>query len=549
MNAFFEQLRAFGVGRLTAIFGLAAGVAAAMVYFSGAVGGGSQALLYSALDPAEAASISQALDQSNIRYEIREGGSAIYVDAAQVDEARVRVAAGGPLAGASVGYEIFDRSDSFNQTSFEQNINARRALEGELARTIQSLTVISSARVHINMPERRVFARDQQPATATVTVGTRGTLNGEQIRVIRNIVASGAGLEAGNVAVSDERGRLLAGTDGEDALSVMLDDRRNQVEEQLRRRILDLVEGVVGVGAARVQVTAELNRNHVEERSETYDPNGSVLQSERRNNTQSASRDGGPNAVSASENIPDNAGAEGGESGPFDTSESSDSERTFALSSTIREEIRQAGDIEQLSVAVAVDGVVTTAEDGTTQWTERPQAQIDQITELVRSAMGFTDQGTGARQDQLVVRQFEFARADPLLGTSANSPFSMNKGDIMRVAEIAVMFITALLIIFLVARPLVKSASGAAVAAMDPGLALAGAGAGGAALPEGAVAAALPSPDGSMPSALPGGSDDGIDIAKIDGQVKASSVKKVATIVEQHPEESISILRTWLHES
>jgi flagellar M-ring protein FliF len=155
----------------------------------------------------------------------------------------------------------------------------------------------------------------------------------------------------------------------------------------------------------------------------------------------------------------------------------------------------------------------------------------------------------GVRQDLLTVSQIEFARTDPLLGTAAASGMSFSKSDIMRAAEIGVMFVTALLIIFLVARPLVKGASGMA---MPQGLALAGAGMDGAVA--GAPApTALPSQP-NRPVALPsagaaGGREDSIDIEKIDGQVKASSLKKVANIVESHPEESISILRTWLHES
>lgn len=537
MNALLDQFKAFGAGRLTAIFGLAVGVAAALVYFSGAVGGGSQSLLYSGLDPAEAASTSQLLDQANIAYEIREGGTAIYVDTAQVDEARVRVASSGPLSGASVGYEIFDRQDNFGQTSFVQNLNAKRALEGELARTIQSMAFVDSARVHLNLPERRLFARDQQDPTAAVTVSTGQRLNAEQIRVIRNIVASGAGLEPGRVALADDRGRQLAGTvDGENAGAVFMDERRGEVEAELRRNILDIVEGVVGSGAARVQVTAELNRQSVTQSSETYDPEGSVLLSRERSEDVSSDREGSGNRVSASENLPDGANGETEGASNVANRETSSETVNYALSSTTRTEVVEAGAVERLSVAVAVDGIVEVQEDGTTVWRERPQAQIEQIEALVRSAMGFSDD----RGDALTVRQIEFARADPLLGTPASSPLSLSKADIMRVAEIIVLFVTALLIIFLVARPLVKGASGAA---MPQGLALAAAGA-----DTGPAPMALPA-QGERPAALPAsGSNDSIDIEKIDGQVKASSLKKVANIVESHPEESIAILRSWLHE-
>jgi flagellar M-ring protein FliF len=546
VNAFFDQLRAFGIGRLAAIFGLAAGVAAALVYFSGNVGSGSQSLLYSGLDPAAAAAAAQLLDQANVDYEIKEGGTAIYVPRDQVDEARVRVASGGPLTGASVGYEIFDREDSFGQTSFVQNLNAKRALEGELARTIQSMAFVSSARVHLNLPERRLFARDQQAPTAAVTISTNTTLNAEQVRVIRNIVASGAGLEPNLVSLADDRGRQLASVGGEgSAVSVMMDERQTGIEGQLRQNILDLVEGVVGTGAARVQVTAELNRRSVSESSEIYDPDGAVVQSRDRHSETSLDEDGnGGNRVSASENLPDANAGSGTASGNTSNREVTNDTVSYAMSSTTRTQVTEAGAIERLSVAVAVDGIVETQEDGTVQWSPRPQAEIDQIEALVRSAMGYVSE-VGGRQDSVTVTQMEFARADPLLGTPATSGLSFTKSDVMRVAEIAVMFITALLVIFLVARPLIKGAGGAA---MPAGLALAGAGAGaGAGRIEGtATPMSLP---GASPAAFNAPSvADGIDISKIDGQVKASSVKKVASIVESHPEESISILRTWLHE-
>ncbi|WP_323762358.1 flagellar basal-body MS-ring/collar protein FliF [Maricaulis sp.] len=550
MNALFEQFRAFGAGRLTAIFGLAAGVAAALMYFSGAMGGASQSLLYSGLDPSEAVATSQLLDQANIPYEIREGGSAIYVAREQVDEARVRVASNGPLSGASVGYEIFDRQDSFGQTSFVQNINAKRATEGELARTIQSLNYVSAARVHLNLPERRLFSRDQQAPTAAVTISTNGRLNSEQVRVIRNIVASSSGIAPGGVSIADDRGRQLAsGGDGQSAGSMLMDERRGEIEAQLRQNILDIVEGVVGAGAARVQVNAELNRQSITQSSETYDPDGQVVRSRERGEDLSNDQDGAnQNRVSASENLPDAADGSAAEGSGSRSNRESTSERVnYEISSTTRTEIIEAGAINRLSVAVAVDGVLETAEDGTVTWRERPQSEIDRIEALVRSAMGFVSE-PGARQDLLTVSQIEFARTDPLLGTPATSGMSFTKSDIMRAAEIGVMFITALLIIFLVARPLVKGASGVA---MPQGLALAGAGMDGA-IGGAQAPTALPTQP-NRPAALPaaGGasSDDSIDIEKIDGQVKASSLKKVANIVESHPEESISILRTWLHES
>ena len=551
MNALFEQIRAFGVGRLTAIFGLAAGVAAALVYFSSAIGGGSQTLLSAGLDPAQAVAAGQLLDQANIPYEITEGGTAIYVARDQIDAARVRIAADGPIGG-SAGYELFDRQDSFGQTSFVQNLNAKRALEGELARTIQSLNYVRSARVHLNLPERRLFSRDQIDPTAAITISASGSLNSEQIRVIRNIVAGGAGLEATNISIADDRGRLLAAaTEDGSATGMMMDERQSALEATLRQNILNIVEGVVGPGAARVQVTAELNRQSITETSQNFDPNGQVLQSRQRRSETSRDNEGGnSNAVSASENLPD--GGNEGAGGPQSASEREVSDETvsYEISTTTRTEIIEAGSINRLAVAVAVDGILTTNEDGSTTWTARPAEEIEQIEALVRSAMGYVNNGT--RTDDLTVTQIEFARTNPLLGTEAAGGFSFNKNDLLRGAEVLVMFITALLVIFLVARPLVKGAG--AGAAAPAGLALATAGGAPAHTLDTANApTALPTAE--PPAALPAGSapptiDNAlIDIEKIDGQVKASSIKKVASLVEQHPEESISILRSWLHDA
>lgn len=554
MNSLMEQLRSIGAMRLIAIFGLSAGLAAALLYFSFNMGGGSQALLYAGLDPSDSASVSEALDTAGIPYEFRNGGASIYVARNQVDEARVRVASGGALNSGSVGYEIFDETDALGATSFVQNMNAKRALEGELARTIQSLDIITSARVHLVLPERRLFERDAAQPSASIVISSRGELTREHSGIIRNIVASAVdGLSARDITIADTTGRLLASPEEGDGLgSIALESQRASIEEQYRRRILNLVEGVVGVGAARVQVSADLNRNSVTQSEERYDPEGSVLRSRTRSEETGREVDGAANAVSASENLPgDEAAATDGPQSVNESSTSNDAQE-FALSRTTTTRVTEAGDIERLSVAVAVDGSMEIAEDGTPTYVPRTEAEMAQITALVRSAMGFTQIEDG-RQDSLEVTNIRFSRADPNVGTPAASGLSLNKDDIMRAAEIGVMFLTALLVIFLVARPLAKGTASAA-----PAMAIAGAGGGGPRIEsEGAHAAIADSSgqqlqqqsaSGGGAAAMPEYVDDGIDIAKIDGQVKASSIKKVSGVVNSHPDESLSIIRTWISE-
>ncbi len=545
MNAFVEQLARFGWGRLAAILGLTAGAAAALVIFTMTMNGSGQSLLYSGLAPADAASVTERLDQAGIAYELRDGGSAVYVSSSDVDDARVRVASGGALGFGSVGYEIFDETDALGTTSFVQNVNARRALEGELARSINTLANVSAARVHLVLPERRLFARDAQEPSASVVISVNGQMSSGQVATIRNLVATAVpGLSANRITLADDSGRLLASpSDGDMASNAALEDRRADVEARLRTRILDIVEGVVGPGAARVAVTAELDRESSTSTSVQYDPNLQVEVS-RRSTTESSEEPLNDGAVSVSENQPD--AEQGASESRLARSSAETTERNFENSSTQTTTVREAGQLASLAVSVVVDQIATRNEDGSFTFSERGEEEMARIERLVAAAAGFPlsveDRATG---QILQVEQMAFSRPDLTQGTPAPTGFQVSDLDFMRIAEIAVLFITAVLIIFLVARPLIKGA-------------IAGGGTGGqAAIGSGisANAAALAGSTAMLPEDGPGQSmledhsgEDDIDIAQIDGSVKKSSLRKVADLVEQHPDETIGILRTWMNE-
>ncbi|WP_019962267.1 flagellar basal-body MS-ring/collar protein FliF [Woodsholea maritima] len=544
MNAFLEQLTKFGIGRLIAIFGLTAGAAAALVIFTSKMNGGGEALLFSGLQPADAATVTQRLDQASISYTLAEGGSAVYVPASQVDEARLRVASQGALGFGSVGYEIFDESDALGTTAFVQNVNAKRALEGELARSINTINTVSASRVHLVLPERRLFSQDQEDPSASVVITTQGRVTQSQVDTIRNLISTAVtGLSPGRITVADDQGRLLASPsgEGESASAAALEDRRESFESDLREKIRDVVSGVVGAGGVRVVVTAQLDRQSLSETSQIYDPDGRVLRSEVSSDITSSDQNNQDGGVSVSENLPQETAQGAGDSGPTQRSQSQEERttRNFEISRTDRTRIMEAGGLQRLSVAVVVDGITSLNEDGTLNWQPRTDAEMAQIRQLVSSAMGFSEE----RGDTLEVTNMQFSRPDLSLGTPASSAFSLARGDLMRIGEIAVLFITALIIVFMVVRPLVKTV-------IEPSqLALAGAGGSAGALGDGtAERTGLPAADGAT---LPEDDDEGetIDIEHIDGQVKASSVKKVAQLVEQHPEESMNILRSWLNES
>jgi flagellar M-ring protein FliF len=544
VEALQQQLARFGIGRLTAILGLTAGAAAALVIFTMSMNSNGEALLYSGLQPNDAAAVTERLDAAGLNYELREGGTAVYVDSGSVDEARMRVASGGALGFGSVGYEIFDETDALGTTSFVQNVNARRALEGELARSINTLASISGTRVHLVLPERRLFSRDQQEPSASVVINANGELRNGQVETIRNLVATAvAGLAPTRITIADDSGRLLASANDGDSLGgAALDDRRAGVEESLRRKILDVVEGVVGSGAARVVVTAELDRESVTQTQLEYDPNTQVEVS-RRSEEESSEEPLNDGAVSVSENQPD-AAAEA--AARLARSQREVTERNFENSSTQTTRVREAGAVQRLAVSVVVDELTSRAEDGTLVFEPRSQTQMDQIRALVAAAAGISSTAENLDGTRILeVQQMRFSRPDLSAGTPAPAGFSIADLDVMRIAEIAVLFITALLIIVLVARPLVKGAISGPAAIEDQRAS--------AALPGSSAQVRLAgagTAGGDSQALLPDDASDEerINVAQIDGQVKKSSVRKVASLVEQHPDESMAILRSWMHE-
>jgi flagellar M-ring protein FliF len=552
VNEFLQQLSRIGPARLIVMFGVAAGVAGALMVVSMGIGGANRQLLYSGLEMTEATAMAQRLDQSGVGYEFSAGGTALLVDTDQVLEARMMLSSEGLPSSGSVGYEIFDRQDGFGATQFVQNVNRVRALEGELARTIRSLDGVAAARVHLALPERRLFDRAAEQPKASVWIALRqGDLAARHARAIRNLVAGAVpGLSGSAVTILDEEGRLLARGDGgeeDGAYSMALEERRAEIEDRMRRRVVDLIESVVGRGAVEVQVSAEINRERITESSELYDPSGQVVRStstiEESSNESDRERDG---AVSASAAIPDGADTEAEGRTTQAAAVRTEETTNFEISRTTRTQVREGGEVQRISVAVVVDGVTSVDDAGETTWEPRTAEELERIAALTRTAIGFNEQ----RGDAVEVANVRFARTPvPDAATGAPSPFQLDKNDLMRGAELLVLTIVAAMIIFLVARPLLKS-----IPASAPGvLAIAGAPAAGASQATITEAETLSLTGGKSEDApkvkqsLPPPEDERINVAQIEGQVRASSVRKVAEIVEAHPEDSVAILRTWLH--
>ncbi|WP_292083898.1 MULTISPECIES: flagellar basal-body MS-ring/collar protein FliF [unclassified Brevundimonas] len=545
MGGFTAALQKFGIGRLAAVLGVAAGVAAVLVAVMLRVGQAPDALLYSNLDLREASEIGAALDQAGIKYSSKGDGSTIFVSRDEVGTARLMLAGKGLVTSGSVGYEIFDNQSVLGQTEFQQNLNEQRALQGELSRTIMSMRGITSARVHITMPRREMFQAAATDPTAAVVVGVGGRdLSADQVRAIRNVVASSVpNLKPDKVTVTDQSNRtLVAGSEDTGFTSATAEAAKATTESQLQTRIKDIVEGVVGAGAARVQVTADIDHSRSTTQEQKFDPDGQVVRSTSTNGSQSQDTTGqADGGVTATNNIP---GGQAPNTTPIGSTNSENTETTnYEISNTTTTTVKEPGEVKKLSVSVAVDGKYTPAADGKGEPTYAPRTaeEVQQIKTLVAAAVGIDE----TRGDKIEVVNVRFNR-EPSAAPGADegsSMFNFDKNDIMRGVELLVLLVTGLLLIFFVVRPLLKTATGGAGAP-----ALVGAdGVPVTPLDAQIVGGVLP----GQPQMLAGPTDmeQRLDIARIEGQVKASSIKKVADFVDSHPEESTAILRSWVHES
>ncbi|MCR5874845.1 flagellar M-ring protein FliF [Phenylobacterium sp. J426] len=549
MNQLLAAIQRFGIGRLAAILGIGAGVAAVLLALTMNLGE-PKALLYSNLDLKEAGSITQALDQAGVKYEVKGDGSTIMVGRDRVASTRLMLSSKGLPTAGSVGYEIFDEANSLGQTDFVQQLNRQRALEGELARTIRGLEGITSARVHLVLPKRQLFEEAAEQPSASVNIGVGGREpTAEQVRAMQNLVAGAVpNMRPDRVTVVDQHAKTLSG--GETGMAAEADGRKSEVESRIAKQVKGLVEGIVGPGKARVNVTADLELARVTVQQETFDPDGQVIRSESTTDENSReNQEDGAGQTSVAANIP-GAAALGGGGATGSQSGRQESTTNYEISKTTRTEVQEPGQVKRLSVAVAVDGATAAGADGKPgEYTPRTAEEMQRIEQLVRTAVGFNQE----RGDQVSVINVRFpAPADTGGVEAANPLMGFDKNDIMRAAEIAVTALVGILMLLFVARPLLKAATGGGGGGGAPMAMLGG--------PQ--VTRIVTTPDGQqlqIPAgmdgqlALPGPANSEleakIDIARIEGQVKASSVKRVSEFVEKHPEESVSILRAWLHET
>lgn len=541
MNSFLETIKQLGPARLAIMGSVLLGLMVFFVFVSLRVSTTEMNLLYSDLSTMDSSAMAAKLEETQIPYEISQDGTRISVPDTEVGRARMLLAQAGLPNGGSMGYEIFDKQSGFGTTNAVQNINAVRALEGELARTISALEPVRSARVHLVLPQRELFARQARPASASVAIGLRPgkRLESEQISAIQSLIAGAVPeLKMEEVSIIDQNGTLLArgGDSSTDKATMKAEELRLKQEQRLIQTIEDLVGRTVGYGKVRASVTAQLNFDRTTTEEELYNPEQQVARSTQTTEENTMEREANEESVTVENNLPGVGANALGDQAPSATSNRIEEVTNFEIGRTVRNTVREGGDVQRLSVAVLIDGTYTTAEDGTRTYQPRTDAELDKIAALVRSAVGFDAQ----RGDTLEVVNMQFAEVDVSSDLPDNTLFGFDKNKLLDVAEIVTVAIMIILVILLVLQPMVGrllAAENGTGLDDDEENELLG---------SRPMAPALEGPSQGFEPANLDEDTNMIDVQKVEGKVKASAVKKVEDIVDAYPTETVSVIRSWM---
>jgi flagellar M-ring protein FliF len=469
---------------LLLLVGIAAAVAAGLtvaLWWRGP----SYSLLYTNLAAEDQAQIAQALDAAQIPYRMAAGGNSIEVASDRLTDARLKLAGQGLPEGGG-GFALLDKDPGFGVSQFVENARYQHALETELARTIASLKPVEGARVHLAVARQSAFVRDHRAASASVFVQLKAgrILEPEQVQAVVNLVASSIPeLEASQVTVVDQQGRLLSAPEGHDELSMRERqfDLTHRLEDDYRQRIEALLAPLVGAGRVRAQVVAQMDMTVSEEAREQYRPESQIVRSEQ--TSEQTSRDGTgaqsgvPGALSnqppatgvastpappASTTPPPTTGGKPGAgqaaaaaAAPPPTNDSTTKEttRNYEIDRTLAYTRQPAGKLKRLTVAVLIDNAHTTGKDGKTVATPLTSQQIDHITQLVKDAVGFDE----SRGDAVNVLNSSFADEPAPPSGELQMPAIWEKPMFRDILKIVAGAAILIVLVLTVLRPLVRA--------------------------------------------------------------------------------------------
>jgi len=538
VNGAVDVLKKLGPQKLMALGAVALALMAFFAFIIMRVTAPTMTTLFTDMTLQDSTAVARELDQRGIKYEIRNDGGTVMVPKDNVLRLRMDLASKGLPQGGGVGYEIFDKSDSMSTTSFVQNVNQLRALEGELSRTIRSLDRVQNARVHLALPEKQLFQRDKKEARASIVLKVRGDLEAGQVRAIRHLVATAVeGLKPDRVSVVDEAGRLLADGSGDSQdTTIVAAEKQQGFERRVRQQVEEIVASVVGRGRARVQVAAEMDFNRVQQTQESFDPESRVVRSTQTRNENNVSNEARDGQVTVNNELP-GANGQNANSANREASQKNEETVNYEISKTVRTEVIEGGRVKRLSVAVLVDGNYNRGANGQPEYQSRAPDELERINALVRSAIGF-DQRRG---DTIEVINLRFAEAPPVSDlkelTMFERLFTFSKDDTFRMLELGVLGLVTIFVFLFVIRPLMATISAPDKAAKT--VVVQG--------PNGQTVTVAAPAALTGPETPPTDTEKMIEMSQINGAIQARSVEKVGEVASKNPQETVAILRQWVH--
>jgi len=537
-----DQVRALiaqlGPKRLMMMGGVAAVLLAVLAIVALRGGGTSQmGFLYTDLDPAAAQTITEKLKSQNVPFQLSADGTSVLAPEDKLAELRMGLA--GEKIGGKIGYDVLDEEEPFGVSASRAKLNETRAVEGELARSIESLENVSRARVHIVMPDRELFATEARKATAAVTVKTKGRLPSEAVQSIRYLVSSSVPeLSPESVSIVDQTGALLARAgEAAEAGASGADERQAAVEGKLRDEIEALLEPIVGQGKVRAEVSAQIDRDQTREESSVFDPDKQVIQHQVtvESDDQNAEKDAASQGASVAAQLPENQGqpaAGGGDTRSAARKETSE-DTTYQNSETRSVVNRAPGKINRLTIAVMVDGGAKGL----------PQPMIQRLTRLVENAAGIDAE----RGDSVIVESMAFAADDSLKDADTGLMSFVTSDQIFGLLKLLVIAGVGLIAL----RMLKPKAMPAAALPAPAETLLTGQSPQMLALAEQAAdgdPAAIQQLEalqhaGADPQLL----DQEIALAQVDGRIKASALKRIGDAISTSPPEAAAVIRQWMN--
>ncbi len=455
-KSFFHILKDWPLKRKLALVGV---ILISVVIFGILIFHGRTAdyqLLYANLSENDAAPVVAWLKAENIPYTLKNNGRNIWVPAKQLHETRLNLAANGLPTGGGVGFEVFDKQ-SFALTDYVQKVNYTRALQGELARTITSLDTVNSARVHLALPEKRLFKNQQKKATASVilSLATGKTLEQKQVQgIIHLISGSISGLEPDNISVIDSNGVVLDSGKKEESDkfdSIDMLSFQQEVERRLELRAQTLLDKTMGQDKAMVRVSAALDFSQVEKTEELFDAEEPVIRSEQLDQEQNGvpTTNGIPGVQS---NLQGTSGTPSGENSSTRTSRTTN----YEISKTISKVVNPIGTIQKLSVSILVADKIIPATETTPATTEaRTAEELKSVENMVSAALGIVPD----RGDQINVISMPFTESPQDTVTQEDAPINMLY-EYLPFVKIAFIALGILFFYFLLVRPLIKTMKG-----------------------------------------------------------------------------------------